>query len=134
MGKKEADFHHKAKNKLFGFARQNRQKQTQAEALLWQHLRNRQVNKHKVRRQHPIGNFIADFYCHECRLVIEVDGAYHFQDDPSDYDQGRSYELKELGIKVLRFTNEEVIADINAVIKTISMHLTLNPPPPGEGL
>jgi very-short-patch-repair endonuclease len=64
--------------------------------------------------------------------VIEVDGAYHFQDDPSDYDQGRSYELKELGIKVLRFTNEEVIADINAVIKTISMHLPLNPSP-GRG-
>jgi very-short-patch-repair endonuclease len=86
-----------------------------------------------VRRQHPIGNFIADFYCHEFKLVIEVDGAYHSQDDPSDYDQGRSYELEELGIKVLRFTNEEVITDINAVIKAISLHLTLNPSPEGEG-
>jgi very-short-patch-repair endonuclease len=64
MQSDDESLHQKALNKLFDFARQNRQRQTQAEALLWQHLRNRQVNGQKIRRQHPIGNFIADFYSH----------------------------------------------------------------------
>lgn len=134
MDWKDENFRPKATSKLFDFARQNRQKQTQAEALLWQYLRNRQINNYKMRRQHPIGNFVVDFYCHELKLVIEVDGGYHLQKEQTDYDQGRSFELEELGIKVLRFKNDEVLNDINAVIMAISKHLTLNPSPPGEGL
>jgi very-short-patch-repair endonuclease len=66
--------------------------------------------------------------------VIELDDGYHSQEDQSDYDQGRSYELEQLGIKILRFTNEEIMQDIHAVLKTIGKHLTLNPSPQGEGL
>jgi very-short-patch-repair endonuclease len=134
MSRKEDNLHHKAVKRIFDFARQNRQKQTQAEALLWRHLRNRQVIGQKVRRQHPIGNFIADFYIHQFKLVIELDGDYHFRQDQREHDQGRSFELEELGIKILRFTNNEVIQDLNAVLETIKKHLTLNPSPQGEGL
>jgi very-short-patch-repair endonuclease len=124
----------KSGNNLFDFARENRHNQTQAENLLWQHLRNRRVNGQKFRRQHPIGSFIADFYCNEYKLVIELDGGYHLLKDQREQDLGRTFELEESGFKVLRFTNEEVLQDIYAVVKAIKKHLTLNPSPPGEGL
>lgn len=134
MGKEHDDLHHKAKRKLFDFARQNRQGSTPAEAFLWQYLRNGQINGLKIRRQHPIADFIADFYCHSCKVVIEVDGGYHFQQEQNEHDQGRKFELEEKGITVLRFSNEEVLSDINAVLQELRKHLTLNPSPGGEGL
>ncbi|MGV3588784.1 MAG: endonuclease domain-containing protein [Adhaeribacter sp.] len=132
----EDNLHKGAAKKLFDFARENRKKQTAAEELLWQHLRNRQLNNLKFRRQHPLGNFIADFYLHEAKLVIELDGEYHNAAENQDYDAGRTYELEEMGIKVLRFTNEEVLNDLDKVILTIKKHLILNSSPgrkPDEG-
>lgn len=119
-----ADHLHKgAKGKLFSFARANRRGQTTAEELLWQNLRNRKLSGFKFRRQHPVADFIADFYCHEAKLLIEIDGAYHDQVEQADYDKGRACELEKLGLKVLRFTNEEVEKEISKVVKIIKEHL-----------
>ncbi|MBK3518573.1 endonuclease domain-containing protein [Carboxylicivirga marina] len=98
-------------------AKDLRKEFTGAEKILWNKLRNRQLNGLKFRRQHPIDIFIADFYCHEKKLVIEVDGKIH--DFQKEYDRGRTAELNNLGVKVLRFTNEEVQKNIQKVCKTI---------------
>jgi very-short-patch-repair endonuclease len=137
------NLHKDANSKLFGYARENRQKQTVAETLLWENLRNRQLKGFKFRRQHPIGKFIADFYCHECNLVIEIDGRYHLQIEQADYDEGRTYELMVEGLRVIRFRNEEVRMKLDWVLdeisKTSSLALLLKekgerePSPSGEG-
>jgi very-short-patch-repair endonuclease len=115
--------HKGAQTRLFHYARENRQQATEAEKILWQHLRNRKLNGFKFRRQNPIGDFVADFYCVECNLVIEIDGEYHTSIEQRQYDEGRTYELSELKINVVRFTNEEVCENINHVLKEIEKHL-----------
>jgi ATP-dependent DNA helicase RecG len=70
-----------------------------------------------------MADFIADFICLECNLVVEVDGDYHNDRDRKEYDEGRTYELGELNIKVIRFTNREVLEDIDFVLETILQHL-----------
>ena len=120
----EHDLHKGADKKLFGFARENRKKLTEAEHILWQYLRNRKLGGLKFRRQHPLGKFIADFYLHEAKLVIELDGDYHHEEEQKEYDSGRTYEIKELGIQVIRFTNNEVLKDIEKVLQTIKSYLT----------
>jgi very-short-patch-repair endonuclease len=119
----ENDLHRGADPRLFHFARLNRKAQTDAENVLWQHLRNRELNGFKFRRQHPMADFIADFICLECNLVVEVDGDYHNDRDRKEYDEGRTYELGELNIKVIRFTNREVLEDNDFVVETILQHL-----------
>lgn len=113
------DLHKGADSKLFGFARENRKNQTNAESLLWSNLRGRKLKGFKFRRQHPLKNFIADFYCYEMKLAIELDGGYHNKSDQKEYDQERIYELGEVGIKVLRFKNEEIENDILSVLEKI---------------
>jgi very-short-patch-repair endonuclease len=103
------NLHKGADSKLFYFARQNRQTLTEAEKILWKCLRNRKLRGFKFRRQHPIEHFIADFFCLEYGLVVEVDGGYHNESEQKKYDEGRTFELRELKVKVIRFTNEEVI-------------------------
>ena len=120
----EENLHQGAGHKLFAYARENRKKQTAAEEILWQHLRNRQLQGFKFRRQHPLNKFIADFYVHEAKLVIELDGEYHTEEEQKAYDAGRTYELGEWKIRVLRFTNEEILKDIKQVLETIKKHLS----------
>ncbi len=103
---------------LLGRAREMRHPQTPAEATLWRTLRNRAL-KYKFRRQHPIGNFIIDFYCAQAKLCIEVDGASHLELPQEEYDAARTAYLEELGYKVIRFTNNDVRNNINAVIDEI---------------
>jgi very-short-patch-repair endonuclease len=91
---------------------------TETEKKLWNKLRNRQLSGLKFRRQHPINIFIADFYCHEKKIVIEVDGDIHKYQ--KEYDEGRTAELNDLGIKVLRFTNDEVCSNIRKVCDKIN--------------
>jgi very-short-patch-repair endonuclease len=119
------DFHKNAQGKLFEYARNMRKNHTAAEDLLWQNLRGRKLGEHQFRRQHPVAGFIADFYCHEAKLVIELDGKIHDLKEQNEYDGGRTYELKEHELRVIRFTNEEVernilavLADIQAAIRT----------------
>ena len=100
------------------FAREPRQPQTPADATLWRHLRNRNL-EYKFRRQHPIESFIVDFYCAEAKLLIEVDGETHFQKTQIEYDQARTEHLERLGYKVIRFTNDDIRYNINIVISKI---------------
>jgi very-short-patch-repair endonuclease len=111
--------------RLFHFARLNRKVPTEAENILWQNLRNRKLGGFKFRRQHPIAEFIADFFCAESNLVVEVDGDYHRDNRQNKYDKDRTFELGELKINVIRFTNREVLEDIDFVLETILSHLKL---------
>jgi leucyl-tRNA synthetase len=99
-------------------AREMRHPQTPAEATLWHTLRNRKF-KYKFRHQHPIDRFIPDFYCAEAKLLIEVDGASHFEPEQMEYDKLRTEYLEELGYKVIRFTNDEVKFNIQGAIGEI---------------
>ena len=115
----EYNLHKGASKPLFDFAKANRKKQTDAENLLWQHLRGRKLQNFKFRRQHPLDNFIPDFYCHKAALAIEIDGGYHTEEEQKEYDAGRTYELKALGITIIRFTNEEILDSLETVLQTI---------------
>ena len=101
---------------LFDKAQRLRENMTEAEKILWNELKENRL-KYRFKPQHPIDIFIADFYCHALKLVIEVDGSVH--DKQMDHDESRSNELKNNGIKVISFTNNEVIQSITAVITKI---------------
>ena len=98
-------------------ARRLRQQLTPAEDKLWSALRGRQLVGLKFRCQHPVGRFIVDFYCPSCKLVIEVDGDIHTQ--RKAYDEARTEQLQSFGYRVLRFTNEEVLNDLQTVLTCI---------------
>jgi predicted helicase/very-short-patch-repair endonuclease len=111
-------------------AKELRQKQTPAEQMLWQCLRANQLHGAKFRRQHNIGQYIVDFYCHAAKLVIELDGGIHELQKAQDSD--RDTYLKANGLQVLRFPNEEITQNLPQVLQTISQFLFL-PSPAGEG-
>jgi len=92
---------------------------TSAEFKLWEALKGKQVLGFCFRAQHPIDIFIADFYCHPLKLVIEVDGGIHNNQDQKESDIGREAELENLGIKVMRFSNEQVEDELTLVIDEI---------------
>jgi very-short-patch-repair endonuclease len=108
-----------AKPDIFKKAKELKLSMTEAEHFLWKYLRNKQVKGKKFRRQHPLDIFIADFYCHEKKLIIELDGDIHETLEQKEYDEGRSFELEEKGFKILRFKNEEVLCNIERVIGKI---------------
>jgi very-short-patch-repair endonuclease len=100
-------------------AKKLRQKMTPSEKALWQRLKSQKIDGYKFRRQHPIKYYIADFYCHEARLVIEVDGPIHDRIDQREHDLQRSGIIEDFGIMILRFTNDEIKYHINTVLKEI---------------
>ena len=114
------NLHKEAIGKLYQFGRELRQESTEAEKLLWKELRNKKLNGLKFRRQHPIDKFIVDFYCHERKLVIELDGNIHDKIVNKEYDDARTALLAGLNIFVLRFRNEQVIDNLKEVIQKIS--------------
>ena len=97
-----------------------RNNSTPAEVFLWKHLKQKQISGKKFRRQHSIGNYIVDFYCPEERLVIELDGEVHFEEETMKYDEERSKYLNELNIKVLRFENQQILNNLESVLNKIS--------------
>jgi very-short-patch-repair endonuclease len=111
--------HLNAGQKVFNKAHDLRHPMTEAEIFLWDKIRNRKLEGLKFRRQHPIHYYIADFYCHEKRLIIEVDGGIHLVDRVREHDEKRTAELDRLGITVIRFTNEQIIDQIDQVLKEI---------------
>jgi very-short-patch-repair endonuclease len=115
--------HRNAGPNLFSLANQNRKSYTEAEGILWQCLRGRRLNGFKFRRQHPIRGYIVDFYCADVGLAIEVDGGYHGKNNQQVADEHRTAELNKLNVKVIRFSNHEVINNINDVLKQITLHL-----------
>ncbi|MBC7228154.1 MAG: DUF559 domain-containing protein, partial [Thermoflexales bacterium] len=114
-------------------ARELRRQGTPAERILWECLRDRQLGGYKFRRQHPLGRFIADFFCPEARLIIEeVDGAVHREATQQERDQAREELLREHGYYLLRFTNDEILNRTETVLRRILervQELTLTPTP-----
>jgi len=104
----------------FKHARELRREMTEAEKVLWEYLRARRFLNLKFRRQHPILEFIADFYCHELKLIVEADGKYHEEDDVAYYDSERTKELHRYGFTVVRFSNDQILTDIENVLKQLS--------------
>ena len=92
---------------------------TEAELVLWEVLKGKKLCGRKFRRQHSIGYYIADFYCPSERLIIELDGQYHYTSEGLEKDRERDDHLKELKIKVLRFENKEVLNNLTDVLKCI---------------
>ena len=106
----------RARERARGRARALRQGQTDAESLLWSKLRDRQVLNLKFRRQRPIGSYFADFVCLEIGLVIELDGGQHVG---NVYDIKRESDMAALGFQTLRFWNNDVLAQVDAVLGKI---------------
>ncbi len=112
------------------FAKQNRKNQTAAEEKLWQEVRNRKIHSYKFRRQHPVNGFIPDFICLEKKLVVEIDGEYHSDEEQKKYDEQRTKWLKVSGYRMLRFSNDEVLSNIDKVIEAIGKELLSEADPP----
>jgi very-short-patch-repair endonuclease len=108
-------------------ARELRHEATDAEALLWSHIRGRRLNRCKFRRQHPIGPYITDFTCIEAGLVVELDGGQHA--DQPQRDRARTRYLEQRGYRVLRFWNHDVLEHTDAVLEAILECLCPSPPP-----
>lgn len=104
--------------KLKDFANENRKNPTQAESILWDYLKGKQLGV-SFRRQHVIGEYIADFICLSHHLIIEIDGNYHQLPEQQSSDEERTKRLEELGMKIIRFTNDEIIGNIEMVINKI---------------
>ena len=104
-----------------------RKEATPAEQVLWEALRDRRCGELKFRRQHAVGTVILDFWCPELRLAIEVDGSIH--DDPrvAERDQERQLAIQRYGVRFLRFSNEAVLHDLQAVLEEIRALIALNP-------
>ena len=115
------------------YAEENRKNPTEAESVLWEALKAKGIGA-KFRRQHIIGDFIVDFYCNEANLVIELDGGYHNKPTQIKSDAERTAALKAMGYTELRFKNEEVICNIDAVLKTIKTFTNIKSFPLGEDL
>ena len=109
---------------LKAFAKRNRENMTLAERFLWQNLRSRR-GEIKFLRQHIIGDYIVDFVSREGGIVIEVDGAYHAERQQEEKDEVRTRFLESQGFHVLRFTNEEVLYEIDEVLETINKNIKL---------
>ncbi len=92
---------------------------TPYEKVLWQRLRTNKIAGLKFRRQHPIKFYIADFYCHQARLVIEVDGPIHDSVDRQEHDQQRSGVMEDFGIMILRFSNDQIRYHLKQVLRII---------------
>jgi very-short-patch-repair endonuclease len=106
------------------FARKLRKNQTDAEKLLWSILRSRQLLGLKFRRQQPIGPYILDFYCHDYKLCIELDGGQHYTSDGQKGDEDRAVSLAQRGIRILRFSNLDVLKNLEAVMLRIVEEVT----------
>jgi very-short-patch-repair endonuclease len=124
----ERNMFYGAKRNIFLKALDLKRNMTSAEKLLWDQLKDRTLFKVKFRRQHPIDIFVVDFYCHELKLAIEIDGEIHLKSEIHDYDIGRTSDLEKLGIKILRFTNNEVINDIDSVKTKILIEIQRKAP------
>ena len=109
-------------------AKELRDRPTEAEAALWPFLKGGALGAH-FRRQHPIAGYIPDFVCLSKRIIVEIDGGYHFEGEQPEQDKQRSAYLESEGFEVIRFTNEEVLFDIPNVLEVIRDHLIQTPVP-----
>jgi len=112
-----------ASNVIFENATQLKRNMTPAETILWGHLKGKQLGV-KFRRQHPLGIYIADFYCHEHRIAVEVDGSIHNLPEIAQADVQRQLDIESNGIKVLRFTNNQILNQLEYVLKEITQSIS----------
>jgi len=119
-------------------ARELRQRQTYAEKKFWQAVRASRLDGLRFRRQHPIDRYFADFACESLKLVIELDGRVHDEDDQQLHDYHRQHQIEALGWFVLRFTNDQVISSLPAVLAAIREQAklagTVTPHPPVDAV
>ncbi len=108
---------------IFMHARQLRNNPTKAEQYLWTFLRNRQMENVKFRRQHPVDDFVVDFYTHELKLSIEIDGEYHEDKIQRFADEDKNFRLRAFGHLVLRYTNKDVFDNTHLVLEDIKMNI-----------
>lgn len=116
--------YYKAHTDSHGRARELRKDETSAEWLFWQIVRNRKILGFKFKRQHPIGPFYADFYCHDAKLVIELDGDIHDAIEIQKRDAWREGIIKDLGLTIMRFTNDDVFKNSHLINKAIEDYLS----------
>jgi len=100
---------------------------TDAEIALWSRLRRKQIYELQFYRQKPLGNFIVDYYCPSARLVIEIDGGQHYTEEGAAHDSERDAYLNSIGLSVLRFSNLDVLGNMDGVIAEIIRHLETEP-------
>ncbi len=105
------------------FARKLRNESTQSEIKLWGYLKNKQMYDYQFTRQKPIGKYIVDFFCNKLQLAIELDGYSHQFDDVFEKDEKKEEQLKKIGITVLRFQDDEVMNDIDNVLRSIEIYI-----------
>jgi very-short-patch-repair endonuclease len=110
--------------RLQTFAREMRREQTDAEKKIWHLLRDRRCGGFKFRRQVPVAGYIIDFFCEQASLAVELDGEQHAEPAEVEYDRRRTEVLKERGIRVIRFSDREVLRDPDAVGRTFLRVLT----------
>ncbi|WP_312224886.1 endonuclease domain-containing protein [Stutzerimonas nitrititolerans] len=112
------------------FAKRLRNNLTDCERLLWRRLRNRQLSGCKFRRQHPFPPYVLDFYCAELRLVVELDGGQHYGDIGLEKDRLRTDDLERQGLEVLRFSNLDVMQNLEGVLAEIVCWIEARTPHP----
>jgi len=112
----------KASNLIFERAKALRNNPTHAETILWSYLRHKPFG-YKFRRQHPVSIYVADFYCHTLKLIIEVDGNIHTDLDVKKHDLERQQNLENQEISFIRFTNQQVEKELESVIRKIDQHI-----------
>ncbi len=114
-----------ASQQIFSNAKKLRENQTKAEEKLWLAVKDNQIEGYKFRRQHPLSIYIVDFYCHALKLVIEIDGGYHFKEEQQLLDKKRTADIEFQGLKVIRFTNEEIMFNLPEILDKIKLFINL---------
>lgn len=117
------NMHYGASKQIFQYAETLRKNMTEAEKMIWERLCKNQMGV-RIRRQHPIWKYVADYYCHELKLIIEIDGGIHLSKENKEDDVKREITLNEFGIEIIRFTNNQVINETEYVIKVIEEKIT----------
>ena len=112
-----------AKPNIFEKAKSLRNNMTIAEKIFWKELNANKIKGYRFKAQHPVNRYIVDFYCHKAKLVIEIDGNIHDNEEVKERDDGRTYEIENYGLKVIRFTNNQVLNNIEEVINEIKNNL-----------
>lgn len=115
----DGDMFYGATPLIFERAKELRNRLTKHERILWKELRSNKLQGLRFKAQHPVGQYIVDFYCNRLKLVIEIDGDNHQNADQKAYDKDRTCALNEFGIKVLRFTNGEIENELTIVLEKI---------------
>ena len=112
-----------ASSYIFRNAKKLRENMTKSEIVLWEELKQKKFHGLKFRCQHPIQTFIADFYCHQLKLIVEIDGGYHEDVEQTEKDKERTEIINFNDINVLRFSNDDVINNINTVLAKIEEYI-----------